>query len=160
MAIAFAWDSYPVIKNTAHAILDPTIGSLLDFNIFWGMTIVVFIITLITTLVQKYGTDQESLKRIKEDQKVLQEEMKKHRDNPEKLREINQRSLEFFPKTMDLTMKPVLYTAVPFVLFFRWFNDYFVLLDYKFFGFVSWFWYYFLASIIFSTILRKLFKVH
>ena len=160
MGIAFAWNSYPIIKTTAHFVLDPTIGNLLDFNLFWGMTLVVFLITLLTTIIQKYGTDQESLKQIKDEQKLLQEEMKKHRDNPEKLREINKKSLEFFPKTMDLTMKPLIYTAVPFVLFFRWFNDYFINSSYKFLGFMSWFWFYFVASIIFSSILRKVLKVH
>jgi len=161
LGLAFAWDSYPIIKTSAHYILDPTAGALMNMNIHVGMILVVFIITLITVIVQKYGTNQAELKRLKEEQKLLQEEMKKYKDHPEKLLELQKKSFEFMPKTMDLTMKPLIYTAVPFVLFFRWFNDYFSLLpEFKFFGFISWFWFYFLASILFSTILRKVMKVY
>ena len=66
LLIASAWNSMPVIKESVHAVLDPTAGKLLDFNLFWGMTIFVFIITLITVLFQKYVTDQEALKKLKE----------------------------------------------------------------------------------------------
>ena len=159
--IAGAWSSFPIIKTSAHYILDPSAGALMDLNIYLGMTLVVFLITLITVIVQKYGTNQAELKKLKEEQKLLQEEMKKYKDHPEKLMELQKKSFEFMPKTMDLTMKPLIYTAVPFVLFFRWFNDYFTSLpDFKFFGFISWFWFYFLASLLFSTILRKIMKVY
>lgn len=159
--IAGAWNSFPIIKTSAHHILDPTAGALMNFNIYFGMIIVVFVITLFTVVIQKYGTDQAELKKLKEEQKILQEEMKKYKDHPEKLMELQKKSFEFMPKTMDLTMKPLIYTAIPFVLFFRWFNDYFLLLpDFKFFGFFSWFWFYFLASILFNTILRKMMKVY
>ena len=159
LLIASAWNSMPVIKESVHAVLDPTAGKLLDFNLFWGMTIFVFIITLITVLFQKYGTDQEALKKLKEEQKILQQEMKKYKDHPEKLLELQKKSFEFMPKTMDLTMKPIVYTTVPLILFFMWFYDYFANVDYKFFGFLSWFWFYLIASIIFNAILRKLLKV-
>jgi len=161
MIVAFAWESMPVIKQTAHFLLDPSAGKILDFNLTWGMLILVFIITFLTTLVQKYGTDQPALKKIKEEQKILQEEMKKYKDHPDKILELNKRQLEFLPRTMDLTTKPLIYTAIPFVLFFRWFGDYFsVMPDFKFFGFFSWFWFYFVFTIIFSTILRKMLKVY
>jgi len=159
--IAGAWNYYPIISQSAHYLLDPTAGALMDLNIYVGMIIVVFLITLITVIVQKYGTDQGELKKLKEEQKLLQEEMKKYKDHPQKLLELQKKSFEFMPKTMDLTMKPLIYTAIPFVLFFRWFNDYFLLLpDFKFFGFFTWFWFYFLASILFNTILRKVMKVY
>lgn len=153
------WNSVPVIKNFIHLILDPTFGALMNFNILFGMASIVCLITLITTLFQKYGTNQEELRRLKGEQKLLQVEMKKYKDNPEKFLELQKKSMEFIPKTMELTMKPLLFTFIPFLLFFRWFNDYFALLDYKFFGFISWFWFYFIASLVFSSILRKVLKV-
>ncbi|MDD5192306.1 MAG: EMC3/TMCO1 family protein [Candidatus Nanoarchaeia archaeon] len=161
MAIAFAWNSMPFIKQVVHFLLDPTAGKLLDFNITWGMILIVLVITFITTLAQKYGTDQSELKKIKEEQKVLQEEMKKYKDHPDKVLELNKKQLEFLPRTMDLTTRPLLYTAIPFVLFFRWFGDYFSSMEnFRFFGLLSWFWFYFIATIIFSTILRKVLKVY
>ena len=157
--VASAWDSYPIIKATAHNILDPTAGYLLDNNKLLGMTIIVFVITFITVLLQKYLTNQEELRKLKAEQKILQEEMKKYKDHPEKLLELQKKQFEFLPKTMDLTMKPLIYTAVPFILFFRWFNDYFTTSPYMFFNFISWFWFYFLGSIIINSILRKILKV-
>jgi uncharacterized membrane protein (DUF106 family) len=59
-------------------------------------------------------------------------------------------------------MRPLLYTAIPFVLFFRWFADYFsnpFFAAFRFFGFLSWFWFYLIGSIIFSSIFRKVLKV-
>ena len=75
--IAGLWNQYPVIKNAVHSALDPTAGSVLNYNIYLGMFIVVAAITLLTTLVQKYTTDQEALRKMKTEQKSAQEEMKK-----------------------------------------------------------------------------------
>jgi len=157
--IAGLWNKFPAISNSVHAVLDPTAGKLLAINIYFGMLVVVFVFTFATSLAQKYGTNQEELKKIKGEQKILQEEMKKYKEHPEKLLELQKKQLEFLPKTMDLTMKPLIYTFIPFILFFRWFNDFFTVNPFKFFGFLSWFWFYLIASIIFSSILRKLLKV-
>jgi uncharacterized membrane protein (DUF106 family) len=157
--VLFAWDKMPPIKEGVHAILDPTAGVLLAWNTLAGMFIIVLVITFITVLLQKYLTNQEELKKLKAEQKIVQEQMKQFKDHPEKLLELQKKQLEFLPKTMDLTMKPLIYTAVPFVLFFRWLSDYFITSPFKFFGFMSWFWFYLLASLVINSILRKLMKV-
>ena len=160
LLIAFLWDSIPVIKNTAHAILDPTAGALLNIDITWGMIIIVFIIAIIMTLAQKYGTDQKTLKEMRAQQKELQKEMKEFRDHPEKLLELQKKQMEFIPRMFKLSMRPIVYTAIPLILFFRWFGDFFSLAgDPRILGFFSWFWFYLLGSIIFSSILRKVLKV-
>ena len=156
--IAGMWNSVPVIKNTVHLILDPTAGFILDWNKTYGMLLVVAVISLVLTLVQKYGTDQATLRELKKEQKLLQEEMKKFKDQPEKILELNKKQMEMIPKTFDITMKPLIFTFVPFILFFRWFQEYF-LTGYRFFGFLSWFWFYILFSIVFSSIFRKILKV-
>jgi len=154
--IAFTWGKVPAITNTVHSIFDPTAGALLDLHLTLGMLVLVFLLSLITTLAQKYGTDQESLRELKKEQKVLQEEMKKYKDNPEKLMELQKQSFAFIPKTMKLSMRAFAYTAVPIILFFRWFRDYFESIgDPVFFGFLSWFWFYMIFVMIFSNILRK-----
>ena len=160
LAIASLWNSIPVIKNTVHSILNPTAGFLMNWNLTRGMMIVVLIITFITTLVQKYGTDQETLREMKKEQKILQEEMKKYKDNPEKIMELQKKQLEFIPKTMKLSMRAIAYTGIPLILSFRWFMDYFELIpEFKFFGFFTWFWFYLVFSIIFSSVLRKIMNV-
>ncbi len=160
LAIAFFWDSIPWIKEGVHTVLDPSAGFLLNWNLTIGMFLIVLIISLITTLVQKYATDQKALKELRKEQKILQEEMKKYREHPEKMAELSKKQMQFIPKTFKLTSRAIMFTGIPFILFFRWFNDFFTALgDPKFFGFLSWFWFYLIATMIFSSILRKLLKV-
>lgn len=159
LLIAGLWNSVPAIKEAVHFILDPTAGSLLNLNITWGMLLVVVIISLIITLAQKYGTDQETLREIKKEQKEVQQEMKKYKHDPEKILELNKKQMEKMPQMFSITMRPLVYTFIPLVLFFRWFNDYFLVVEVKFFGFLSWFWFYLIFSIIFSSVFRKVLKV-
>jgi uncharacterized membrane protein (DUF106 family) len=160
LVIAFFWNSFPLIKNIAHNILDPVLSPLLSWNLTGGMAILVFLITLITTVIQKYATDQKTLKEMKDEQKKLNEEMKEFKDHPEKLMELQKKQFEFMGPMMKLSMRPMIFTGIPFILLFRWFFDYFeVLGDPKFFGFLTWFWFYLIGSIIFSSILRKIIKV-
>ena len=161
LAIASLWDKVSFIKDGAHAVLNPTAGSLLTWNITLGMSVIVLIISLFMTIIQKYATDQKTLREMKEEQKILQEEMKKYKNHPEKVAELSKKQLEFIPKTMKLTMRPIVYTAVPLILFFRWFMDFFALMgDFRFFGIFSWFWFYLIGTMIFSSILRKMMKVY
>jgi uncharacterized membrane protein (DUF106 family) len=154
------WDKITFLKNGVHSALDPSIGVLLQWNLTIGMLIVVFIIAVITTLIQKYTTDQKALKELKEEQKILQEEMKKFKDNPEKIAELSKKQMEFMPKTFRLTSRSILYTGLPFILFFRWFSDFFTTMGNPLFlGFMTWFWFYFVSTIIFSSLLRKWLKV-
>lgn len=160
MFIAFYWDKVSFIKDAIHSALDPSIGALLNWNLVIGMLIIVFSITLITTLIQKYATDQKALKELREEQKLLQAEMKKYEKNPEKIAELSKKQFEFIPKTFKLTSRAVLFTGIPFILFFRWFNDVFTTMgDPKFFGFLNWFWFYFIFTMVFSSFLRKWMKV-
>ena len=160
LLIAFFWDSLSFMRDGAHAVLNPTAGMLLNWNLTWGMTIIVLIIALFMTLIQKYATDQETLKEMKKEQKLLAEEMKKYREHPEKMIELQKKQFAFMPKMMKISMRPMMYTAIPLILFFRWFMDFFSLIgDPRFFGFLNWFWFYLIGSILFSSILRKVLKV-
>lgn len=144
------WDKYPIIKTSVHAVLDPTFGAMLNFNLILGFIIIIGIISLLQTIAQKYLTNQVELKKLKHEQKLLQEEMQKYKDHPEKLMELQKKSFEFVPKTMDLTMGSVIYTSVPFILLFRWFTLY---LQPIWGGW--WILYYIIGSMIFSSMFRK-----
>ena len=159
LLIAYFWDSASFIRNVAHSVLDPSLGGLLGWHLAWGMTLIVILMSFVTVLTQKYGTDQETIREMKKEQKELQEEMKKVRDHPEKLMALQKKRFEFFPKMMKLSMRPIVYTSIPFILLFRWFLDFFNAAgDVRIVG-LSWFWFYLLGSIISGTILRKIFKV-
>ena len=156
LVVAFLWNKLELIKTSAHLALDPSAGALLNWNLTWGMLILIVIIALITTLIQKYATDQKTLKEMKGEQKKLQAEMKEFRDNPEKFMELQKKQLEFFMPMMKLGMRSIVYTGVPFILLFRWFGDYFAMhADFRFFGFITWIWFYIIFVIIFSSIFRK-----
>ena len=159
MYIAYAWNKFPIISNTAHKALDPSLGALLNIDIFGGFLIIIFLLALATTFVQKYTTDQKALKEIKEEQKKMQAEMKKFEKSPEKIVELNQKQFELMGRMMKISMGSVVYTAVPFILLFRWFNDFFLINPYKFFGFMTWFLFYLLGTLLFSSIIRKVMKV-
>ena len=161
LVIAGLWDAIPLIKNTVNAVLTPTLGFLLSLNVSIGFILITLIVTLITTIIQKYGTDQVALKDLKDRQKLLQEEMKLNKNNPSKIMELQKKQFEHIPETFELTMKPLIYTAIPLILLFRWFTDIFKNLgEPEILGFLSWFWAYVLLSLIFSIILRKILKVH
>jgi uncharacterized membrane protein (DUF106 family) len=160
LILASLWESVPTIKQYVGYVLDPSAGVLLNWNYTWGMLIIIIIISLITTLVQKYGTDQETLKQMKKEQKELNKEMQKYKEHPEKLLEFQKKQLEFMPKMMKLSMRPIIFTAVPFILLFRWFYDFFATTgNVKFFGLLSWFWFYLIMTLIFSSVFRKVFDV-
>jgi len=165
LAIAGLWNKLPFIKNSIHFILNPTAGVLMEWHLLLGMSIVVFIITLITTLVQKYATDQKTLKELKKEQKAVQKQMKEFKHHPQKMKDLQKQQLSFIPKQFKLSMRSMVYTGVPLILFFRWFDDYFTILatttgePVRFLGFMGWFIFYIVASIVFSSIFKKLFKV-
>jgi len=134
-------------------------------EISYGMIIIIFVLTFITTLTQKYGTDQETLKELKKEQKKLNEEMKEFRNDPAKIMELQKKQFEFMAPMMKISMRPIIYTGIPFLLFFRWFMDYFGALGQcgffcnQYSIFYGWLIFYILFSIIFSIILRKVFDV-
>ena len=160
LAVASLWSHYPIIHDGVHAVLDPSLGVLLNWNVTIGLLIITAILNLITTFLQKKLTNQDLLKQLKEEQKLVNEELKLYRDNPQKSMELSKKSMELAMRTMPITMRPVIYTTIPFILLIRWFGDYFKANPVKILGFMSGIWAYILFFIIFSMFFRKMFKVH
>lgn len=161
MLIAFNWDKWAWMKDGIHAVFNPTIGALLNWNLTFGMLIVVLILSVLMSLVQKYTTNQKELKELKKLQKDLQKKANAHKHDPKKSMEYQKEMMALMPKQMKLGMRTIVYTGIPFVLLFRWFTDYFMVLEestgvpVRFFGFLSWFWFYLIWSMVFSSIIKK-----
>jgi uncharacterized membrane protein (DUF106 family) len=156
LVLAGLWDKVVAIKNAIHFVLDPSAGALLTWNLNIGMLIVVLIITIITTVVQKYATDQKTLKEMRKEQKEMQAQMKEFKNHPEKMMELQKKQFAMMPKQMKLSMRAIIYTGIPFILFFRWFQDYFLASGSpKFWLGLGWFLFYLISAMIFSSILRK-----
>ena len=100
------------------------------------------------------------LKQIREEQKKIQAEIKQFKEHPEKVMALNKRSMELMMEAMPISMRPLIYTSIPFILFLRWFGDYFTANPAKIFGFMSWFWAYLIITLVLSGIFRKMLKVH
>lgn len=114
----------PIISwfNTIFSpVLDPVFGILLTLPPFWGIFVITFIVTLITTLIYKKMTDQEVLKTIKDDMKLIRDDMKKFQHDANKLAELQKLSLEKSMIQMKQTMKPMLITMLPILIIFGWF---------------------------------------
>jgi uncharacterized membrane protein (DUF106 family) len=95
---------------------------LLTFNPLILIVVTSIIISVIMVIVYKYMTDQDLMKRLKEEIKELQNEMKSLRDNPAKMGEVNKRAMETNMKYMMHSMKPTLVTFIPIILIFGWLN--------------------------------------
>ena len=156
LAIAGFWERIPAVKSSVTSVLDPTAGFLINWNLNLGMLIIVLFITIITTIVQKYATDQDTLRELKKEQKEIQKQMKEFKNHPEKMMELQKKQFAMMPKQMKLSMRGAVYTIIPFALFFRWFDTFFASIgDPKMFLGLNWFWFYFLSAIIIGSILRK-----
>lgn len=124
--------------------------------IILGLAVAFFI-----QLVNYFILDKERLRDIKAKQKSLQEEVKQHRDNPQKMMELNQQMVSHSMEMMKHSFKPMLITFIPIIIFFKYMTDIFstTYLGVKYFLFPVWLWYYLIASIIGSIIFRKLLKL-
>lgn len=119
------------------------------------LSLIIFsgLITLISTLVTKWLTNQEHLKNLKERQKQIQKDLKNHKPGDKQFEELQNEMLQITMTMMRSSFKPMLVTIIPFIILFSWLRaTYSPVL-------VHWIWYYIISSIVFSLIYRKIFKM-
>ncbi|MEM4637983.1 MAG: EMC3/TMCO1 family protein [Candidatus Woesearchaeota archaeon] len=109
------------MTNFLDTIFNPWLGPLLKLPPFWTILIISAGITLLITIVYKYTTNQEEMKRIKEDLKKYQKEMRKEKDT-KKLMAIQKKALDLNMKYMMSSFKSTLYTFIPIIIIFAWLN--------------------------------------
>ncbi|MDO8481255.1 MAG: EMC3/TMCO1 family protein [Nanoarchaeota archaeon] len=102
--------------------LNPVFAPLLGLDPLLAVGIVALVVSVLITVIYKYTTDQDLMKRLKTELKELQAEMKLLRDNPEKMMEVNKKAMESNMKYMSQSMKSTLYTLLPLFLIFGWMN--------------------------------------
>jgi len=120
-------------------------------SVILASLLISFFISLVNYLV----LDKEKMHELKRKQKALQEEMKSHKDNPVKIMELQKEMFSHMGESFKHSLKPMLITFVPLILIFPIMRG--VLLTTEIAR--TWFWWYLTASIIGSTIFRKLFKL-
>jgi len=126
-----------------------------------------FVITLFTTLTYKLLTNQDEMKKMRERTKALQEQLKNEKDQ-NKILDIQKEMLQISMKQMKHSMKPMLFTFIPIILAFALLRSLYTKVgDILIWGFNmpffgtggGWFFSYFLFSIIFSVMIRKILKI-
>jgi len=120
-----------------------------------SVIIAALLISFFISLVNYFVLNKEKMHEIKGKQKALQEEMKKHKDNPEKLMELQKEMFSHMGETMKHSMKPMLITFIPLIILFPILRG--MLLTTEIAG--TWFWWYLGSSIIGSMVFRKLLKL-
>lgn len=94
--------------------------AIFDISPLLAIGVVAFFVTLLTNIVTKYTTDQEKIKRLKNEMKDLQDEMKQAGDDTEEMQNIQSK---IWPKQKELMLnsfKPFIYYGIPLLLVFGW----------------------------------------
>ncbi len=125
----------------------------------FGIFFVSAVITLLTTLVYKYATDQKVLKALREDLSRLQKEMTQEKHNPQKMGELNSQIWQKNLESMKHGLKPMIITFIPVIIIFQWMRATFAPYGNVLF-FLGWFGTYFIITLILSITFRKLLKVY
>ena len=112
-----------------------------------------FLITLVMTLVTKNFTNQSRLKELKDIQKACQIKLKGSKENPEEMKKIQKEMMECSMELMKHSFKPIFITFLPLILLFWWIRNIYTL------ALPGWFWWYIIAGVISSIVLRKVLKV-
>jgi uncharacterized membrane protein (DUF106 family) len=106
-----------VFENLLNPILNPL---LVYTGYFWTLFILSFVIALIITVIYKYTTNQSLMKDLKNELKEFQKEAKSLRDKPEEAMKVQKRMMETNSKYMMHSLKPMLFTFLPIIIFFGW----------------------------------------
>jgi uncharacterized membrane protein (DUF106 family) len=106
-------------------VFNPIFGWMLNIPPILAIIILATLLALISTLLQKYLTDQAKMKRLRDDTKKYQEQMKKLRQKPEEMMKVQQKVLPIQMELMKESFKPLLVTLIPFLLIFFWLSNHF-----------------------------------
>jgi uncharacterized membrane protein (DUF106 family) len=130
-----------------------TITELIQNNPRIAIIVLSFLATLFITIINNFMVDKKRMKELKDKQKSLREELKKHKGNPQKMMELNKQMMEDMPEQLKHSFKPMIVTLVPLLILFNWLRSVFLVTTIA----STWIWWYIGSSLVFSIILRKIF---
>ncbi len=102
------------------SLLNPVFGWVLPLPAWLSILIISFILTLLTTVIYKYTTNQPEMKRLKDETKMHQKQLKELKGNPKKAMEVQQQAMAVNMEYMKHSFKPMLYTMLPLLVIFGW----------------------------------------
>ena len=102
-------------------LLNPILNPLLTLGPFWAILIISVVVSLFTTLIYKFTTDQNKLRKLKADLKRYQKKASAaQKDNPEKAMKLQKDMMKLNGQYMKASFKSTLYTFIPVLIFFGW----------------------------------------
>jgi len=119
----------------------------------YSIIVLSLIVTLISTLVTMWLTNQEHLRNLKERQKQIQKDLKKCKPGDKLFEELQSEMLQITMTMMKSSFKPLLITFIPFILLLNWIRTIYTPI------LPGWIWYYIGASLVSSLAYRKIFKM-
>jgi uncharacterized membrane protein (DUF106 family) len=102
------------------AFFDAAFGFLLNWPPLVAIAVVSFAISLLITLIYKWTTNQQEMKRLKDELKEHQAKMKEHKNNPEKMMAVQKQAMAVNMQYMAKSMKSTFITFIPILLIFGW----------------------------------------
>ena len=111
------------------------------------------LVTIISTLVHKWLTNQEHMKSLKSRQKEIQKELRGCKD-ASLMKELNAEMMKLTGVMFKSSMRPMFVTIIPFLILFWWLRSVFTPVMGS-----SWIWWYIGFSVVASIVLRKVLKV-
>ena len=103
-------------------ILNPVLQPLINLGPFWAIVVLSLLISLVIVLVYKYFTNQNEMKRLKDEQKEFQKKMKELRSQPEEMMKVQKEAMSANLQYMKHSFKATLITMLPIILIFSWMN--------------------------------------
>ena len=100
--------------------LNVVFAPLLKMPALLAVIVLSFIISLIIILITKYTTDQNLMKKLKEEIKDYQKQIKEFRNEPAKAMGVQKKAMETNMKYMMHSLRPTLITFIPIILIFGW----------------------------------------
>ena len=110
-------------------------------------------VSLLIRLVNYFVMDKEKVKSGRERQKELQNQMKEHKSNPQKMMELQKEMMSHVGENFKHSLKPMMITMIPILVVFYWIRNIFTDI------LPGWIWWYLVSAIVFSMIFRKVFKL-
>ncbi len=106
-------------------ILDTIFGPLLGLPPLAAVALMSFFVSFLISVIYKYTTDQNLMKRLRDEMTELQREAKELRDHPEKALAVQKQMMETNMKYMMQSMRSTLFTMLPILLIFGWMSGHF-----------------------------------
>ncbi|MBS3135352.1 DUF106 domain-containing protein [Candidatus Woesearchaeota archaeon] len=101
-------------------ILDPVLGPLLLIDPLLSMFLISLGVSLLMVLIYKFTTNQELMKRLKEEMKAMQKKVRELKNNPDEMMKANKAMMDSNMKYMKQSFKSTLFTMIPLLLIFGW----------------------------------------